>query len=131
MDLFQAKETFSKMFPDKLKTFTFDSKCIRQIEIIFTEGNPHPRHHVEYQHVKVSVDGMSDQYIPIQPHRMIMSLKQVKDYVSSLSDVHINEHEIKPFKEMSEQDQIAHIKQWAETSGLTEEQIKGKFYASI
>lgn len=85
MNLYEAQDFFKKMYPDKLVIFEFDKNCIKQLEIIHTDGGANPIHHVEYEKVKVSTDGVQPQYVPIAPHRMCMEWQCVKDHVNNLS----------------------------------------------
>ncbi len=81
MNYFEAQETFKSMFPGKQVTFELDDKCIRQIECIYTEGELHPVNHVQYEKLKVTVEGMPSSYVPIQPHRMLIDAVMLKDKI--------------------------------------------------
>lgn len=85
MNFFEAQEFFKKMHPDKLVTFEFDDKCIRQIESIYTDGEMHDINHIEYRQVKVTPSGMDSIYVPIQPHRMLISADEVKKHMASVN----------------------------------------------
>lgn len=90
MNLFEAQEIFAKMNPGKNITFEFDEKCIRQIECIYTEGKLHPHNHVQYECVKVSVEGNEPIYVPIQPHRAIIDCHTVKNKIGK-DEIHVYE----------------------------------------
>lgn len=131
MNFFETKEFFKKMFPNKLVTLTFDENCIRQMECIMTEGLPNMMHHVEYRQVKVSVEGMPDQYVSIQPHRETMNWSAYKKMIESKNEVYIHPDQIKELKEMnstpdrqSEYDNV--VKELVIYSGMTREQIQTK-----
>lgn len=70
MNLYEAKDFFKQMYPNKQISFDFDEKCYRFLEIVMTDGKPNPTHHCECQKVKVMIEGMDPIYVPIQPHRL-------------------------------------------------------------
>lgn len=78
MNLFEAQDIFAKMNPGKNITFEFDDKCVRQIECIYTEGKLHPDNHVQYEHLKVTVEGNEPIYVPIMPHRAVIRAEDLK-----------------------------------------------------
>lgn len=82
MNVYEAQDHVKQMYPDKLVILEFDEACLRLIEVIHTEGKPHSVHHVEYDRVKVSVDGITPFYMSIQPHRMCCTLQWVKDHIN-------------------------------------------------
>lgn len=102
MDFFSVKETFTNMFPDKLKTFTFDDKCIRKMEIILTDGLPNLQHHVEYDKIKVSIEGIPDQYVKIAPHRDMIYWKDHKSFIMSKNEIYIHPDHVKNLKDLKE-----------------------------
>ena len=80
MDFFQAQEFFKKMFPNSLVEFEFDKNCIRQVELIYTDGQPNPVHHVENHKVKVTVHGMEPVYVDIAPHRQNFTKEAIESH---------------------------------------------------
>ena len=86
MDFFQAQDFFKQMHPGKNISYDFDVNCIRQLEIIHTEGSPNPIHHLQYEKLKVTVAGMPPVYVPIAPHRACIEWKEVKKHINSLPD---------------------------------------------
>lgn len=86
MNIYEAQDFFKNMYPEKKITFDFDLKCIRQIEIIQTDGFPNLLHNIEYQKLKVSIEGMEDLYVPILPHRMGIQWDVLKKHVNSLPE---------------------------------------------
>jgi hypothetical protein len=84
MNFYEAQDFFKKMYTDKLVTFEFDNKCIRQIEAIHTDGEIHDINHVEYRQVKVTPQGLPSVYVPIQPHRMCIKAEDLKKHISSV-----------------------------------------------
>ena len=84
MNFFEAQEVFKQMHSDKIVTFEFDKNCIGLMEIVHTDGKPNPVHHIEYQKVKVSIEGQDSIYFPIAPHRMCCSWEYVKAHINSL-----------------------------------------------
>jgi len=69
MDLFESKNLFRNMHPDKNLTFSFDDKCIRKCEIVFTDGKPNEINHVENDKVKIFIEDQEAFYVPIDSHR--------------------------------------------------------------
>lgn len=83
MNYFEAQDFFKQANPGKSISFDFDDNCIRQIEAIYTDGQIHPVNHVEYQKLKVTVEGLSPVYVPIAPHRMNMTSDYLKNKIAS------------------------------------------------
>ncbi len=81
MNYFEAQETFKKMYPDKNIAFDFDDNCVRIIECIYTDGELHYTNHIQYEKLKVSVDGMNPIYVPIQSHRMLIDADMLKSKI--------------------------------------------------
>lgn len=90
MNLYEAQEFFKKLYPEKKVEFLMDDKCIRQIEIVHTDGLPNINHHVQYEKVKVMIEGLPEQYVSIAPHRMNMSWNSLKQYVNNKTEVWIH-----------------------------------------
>lgn len=128
MNFFEAQEFFKKMYPDKLITFEFDDKCIAQIECIYTDGDIHMINHIEYRQVKCTPQGMPSTYIPIQPHRMMISAEEMKKKISS-SNIFIHPDEVKNLKLIqSSKDPSFDIKlmELSYLSGLSKDEILSK-----
>jgi hypothetical protein len=85
MNFYEAQDFFKQMHPDKLVTFEFDRKCIRQIEAVHTDGEIHDINHIEYRQVKVTPQDMPSVYVPIQPHRMCITADELKKHVFEVS----------------------------------------------
>jgi hypothetical protein len=81
MNFFEAQDFFKGMYPDKKIDYQFDDSCIRFIEMVMTDGKPNPVHHVEYQKIKVTVEGMEPKYVPIASHRMNINWDDLKQFV--------------------------------------------------
>lgn len=94
MNYYEAQEFMNKMYPGKKITFDFDSLCVKQIEVMHTNGLPNQMHHIEFQQVKVSVEGMDPIYMPIAPHRGTMPWKYTRDMINKYQDVYINDSEL-------------------------------------
>jgi hypothetical protein len=94
MNFYEAQDFFKKMYPDKKIDFSFDDNCLRQIEIVHTNGKPHTTHHLEYQNVKVDVEGQPSVYVPIAPHRMCCHWADLKKILLTQNDVYLNPDEI-------------------------------------
>jgi len=94
MNYYEAQEFMKKMHPGKNIAFDFDSFCVKQIEIIHTNGLPNQMHHIEFQQVKVTVDGMDPIYMPIAPHRGTIPWKYTRDMINKYQDVHLHDSEL-------------------------------------
>lgn len=103
MNFFECQEFFKNLYPEKLITFEFDENCYRFVECVVTRGLPNIMHHVECQNVKVSIDGMPDQYIPIAPHRLACSWKDLKKFISGKEDVWIDDSEIESLRQLKDE----------------------------
>lgn len=86
MDFIQAQEFFKNMFPGKNIKYEFDEKCHRFHELIYTDGIPNEVHHIENDKVKITVEGMDSQYVPIKPHRECCSWELMKKMINSKMD---------------------------------------------
>lgn len=128
MNFYEAQEFFKKLYPDRLVTFDFDDKCIRHIECIYTDGQLHPTNHVEYQQVKVTPQGMPSQYVPIQPHRMILTANTIKNKLAN-DDIYMHPDWIQSLNELKGTPyyDIA-IKEHIEMTGLSRAQIESKIW---
>jgi hypothetical protein len=126
MDFYQAQEFFKKLFPGKSIEFSFDEKCHRTHEIIYTDALPNVVHHIENLQVKVSVEGMEPQYVPIAPHREVCSWAHIKKLILSKKDVHIVPSQIEQLKAMDEPERSAAIRELALMTDLSEAQIVAK-----
>lgn len=82
MDFIEAQSFFKDMFPNSTIDFEFDDKCIRYIQCIYTDGKLHDICHVEYQKVKIIIKDQSPIYAPIDPHRVTMESKYLKEKIS-------------------------------------------------
>jgi|SRR5271154_424068 len=126
MNFYEAQDFFKKLYPDKLVTFDFDDKCIRQIECVYTEGQLHPANHVEYNQVKMTPQGLPSQYIPIQPHRMIVTAATVKAKIAQ-DDIHMHADTAKALSELKgtlSYDLV--MRDHMEMTGLSQAQIEAK-----
>jgi hypothetical protein len=126
MNFFEAQEFFKKMYPDKLVTFDFDDTCIRQIECIYTDGQLHPMNHVEYNRVKATPLGMASTYIPIAPHRAIVTAATVKAKIPK-DDVHMHPDTAKAFNDLKgKPDYDVKMQEHMAITGMTKAQIESK-----
>lgn len=125
MDYFQVQEFFQQANPGKQISYDFDDQCIRQIESIYTDGKMHIVNHVQYQKVKVSVEGMSPVYVPIAPHRMLVTAANLKNKVAN-DDVYFHPKEIENLKSLKDKDNAAlemHVQYLSDQSGKSKEEI--------
>lgn len=129
MNLYEAKEFFAKMYPDREITWTFDDKCHRRHEINYTDGVPHQVHHVENYQVKMTVEGLPSMYVPIAPHRECYGWKDMKNMLSKKiahRDVHIPDHEIEELKKVPPELFDRACQERADLAGLPVDIIKQK-----
>jgi hypothetical protein len=94
MDFFEAQDFFKSMHPGKNISFEFDDKCLRAIECICSESNPHIINHVVFNKVKVLVQEQDPIYVPIANHRSNMHWAGVKRFVNSRKDAYIPNEEL-------------------------------------
>lgn len=94
MDLYQAEEFFKNLYPSKKITMEFDQNCHREINFIFTKGSAHGINHIAFERVKVSVEGMEPQYVPIAPHRICASWNELKKFITTRTDFHVNDSDL-------------------------------------
>lgn len=90
MDLIELKEMMKKSFKDKEIIYDFDYKCSRLINVCLTNGVPNLLHQIEFNQVKMTVEGFESQYINIQPHRCTLSWVDVQKFI----DQKINENDV-------------------------------------
>lgn len=129
MNFYEAQKFFKNMYPDKKILFDFDAKCYGSLEIVHTDGLPNILHHVESNKVLVSVEGLSPFYVPIVPHRTIVTWQAVKEFINSHADVAIppaNLETLSVLKKNSDPNYELCINEHALMSGLTKEQIDSK-----
>ncbi len=119
MDLYEAIEFFKGMFPDKQISYEFDDNCHRTLEFVLTDGLPNIVHHVECNKVKINIEGMPSQYVPIKPHRLGYSWSDMKKMINNKSDVYFNKEQI---DELSE----ANVDQFSTFTGLSKEFLMAK-----
>ncbi len=86
MNLYQVENYFKDIYKGKNVFLDFDMNCVRQMEIVYSDGKPHESHHLEYQKVRVTVDGTEPVYVSIAPHRIGIEWKNVKEYISSCEE---------------------------------------------
>lgn len=131
MNIYEAKDTLKKMFADKLVTFDLDENCIKQMECVMTEGFPNMMHHIEFDKIKISVEGSSDQYIPIQPHRENMTWSTFKKMISDKNQIYIHPDTIKKLINIKNDpnessNYVNMINEIISMSGMTQDQIESK-----
>ncbi len=81
MNFFEAQEFIKKVNPGKDIKFEFDKQCVRTIEFIFSNGEPHEIPHVQYEKIKITIEKQEPMYIQISPHRVTLSYDQARDLV--------------------------------------------------
>lgn len=119
MNFFEAQDFFKKMYPDKQINYEFDDQCHRLHEISYTNGLPHPIHHIECNKVKVTVEGLPSQYVPIQPHRYTVSWSDLKNYINTKDDVFLNEQIINQLKDLKQNNEASFDQSLNELSQIT------------
>jgi hypothetical protein len=101
MDFFEAQAFFQQLYPDRLVTFSFDDRCHRIHEVIFTEGLPNMHHHVECDHVKVDIADMPTQYVKIKPHRFNVGWANMKACLAK-NDVYLHPEQLEYLRGLKE-----------------------------
>lgn len=127
MNLYEAQDFFKKMYPDNACVFEFDDNCIRQCEMIMTDGLPHRVNHVEYQKVKVTPKDMPSVYIPISPHRMNVSWANYKKIISSYKDVYFSKEDLEELRKFRDADKTSYedkIAEYCDLCGMSQEEIE-------
>lgn len=84
MNLYETKDFFKKLYPNKEVLFEFDNNCIRSIEITQTEGKAHLYHHIDYDKLKVTPNGDPSVYIPISNHREVCTFEWIKNHINTI-----------------------------------------------
>lgn len=127
MNLIEAHEFFKSMNPGKNVKLEFDQSCLYQIEIIHTDSLAHIMNHVEYRKVKVTVEGNNPVYVPIAPHREIMTLSDVKKYMAGMESAYIHPDDVRAYKEAKDEKEKKDIKsKILENSGMSEKVFNDK-----
>lgn len=85
MNLYETQDLFKQMHPGKEIKFVFDKKCARFYELVLTDGEFNPVHHVENHKVKVEVEGMEPIYVPIAPHRQNFEHKYMMKCIDEIA----------------------------------------------
>ena len=81
MNLFELKEFFGKMHPEKTINYEFDKNCIRSIELVYIDSVMLDFFHIEYDKIKVTVDGENPIYAKIMPHRSSISKELLNEFL--------------------------------------------------
>jgi hypothetical protein len=123
MDFFEAQNFFKQAYPGKKISFEFDEKCQRFHQLVYTDGNPNPMHHIENHKVKVTIEGQPPIYVSIKPHRETATWVHMKKLIDSKNDVHINDEDLREMNCLSGKEKEAWIAQWMVYTGLTKDQI--------
>jgi hypothetical protein len=132
MDLIELQEMINKSFPDKKICYDFDHNCGRLINICMTEGVPHLYHQIEFNRVKLTIEGMESQYIGIQSHRVAFTWTDIQKMVEEKAksgDVFISEINIKELLAMkAEKPDLFNtaLDELVIASGLDKEKIESK-----
>lgn len=82
MNFFQLQDFLNKLHPEKNISFEFDEKCHRIYELVYTDGQPNPVHHIENDRVKVTIEGQKPTYMQIQPHRQCATWEHMKSLIN-------------------------------------------------
>lgn len=80
MDINELKEFITARNKGVEPTFIFDEKCLKQLEINYSDGQIGLSHHVEYNHIMIDENNGQEPYrIPITNHREGISREDLKD----------------------------------------------------
>lgn len=129
MNYYEAQDFFKNIYSGKKISFDFDAKCYGSLEIVHTDGSPNILHHIESNKLLVSVEGLDPFYVPIVPHRTLITWQAVKEFINSHDDVAIppvNLKTLASLKNNSDPKYQACLNEHALMSGLTPEQIDSK-----
>lgn len=127
MDFFSAQKFFADMFPGKKISYTFDQSCVRQLECVMTDGLPNVLHHIEFNKVKVDVENMSSQYVPIDAHRANISWASFKTVISDINDVFVTDNYLNVFTiESTPEEKVQARQDLKNLTGLSDELINDK-----
>lgn len=85
MDIYKIEQSFKDSNPETNVEVVFDSKCVDKYEIRLDNGESLPSVHVEYAKCLVKIDGQHDMYMPIDPHRDVISYEDFRQISSVLS----------------------------------------------
>lgn len=123
MDYYQTQSFFKEMFKGQKVSFEFDDKCIRKLELIYSEGKMHIDNHIEYQKVKVTTENFTPFYVPIQPHRMIAPVSFVKDKVHE-DEIYFHQEHKDAYAKASDEEKAMKLTELSALTGMSAEQIK-------
>lgn len=129
MDFLQLQEKMKKNFPDSNVKYDFDSNCERVLNICITDSQPHLYHFVEFNKVKVTVEGKGFEYVPIDCHRVTVTWSFMQEVLNSKTGVYIapsDIQEIRALKDTNSELYENSIKQLVELCGLDREEIESK-----
>lgn len=131
MDIVETQKMFKELYPDHLVKFEFDEKGIRKCECIMTDGLPNLHHHLEFDKVRVTIDGVLDKYVPITTHRITTTWAEYKKIILSKNEVFIHSDQIKELSEAKNNpDRLKEyetmINELSQYSGMTKEDIEVK-----
>jgi hypothetical protein len=132
MDLIELQQMMTKSFPEKKIAYDFDYNCGRVINICMTDGIPHLFHQIEFNRVKMTIEGMEPQYVGIQAHRVSFTWVDIQKIIQEkvkLEDAFISEVNIKELLVMKVDKPDLFEKALEElvvASGLDMEKIKSK-----
>jgi hypothetical protein len=132
MDFIELQQMIAKLFPDKKASYDFDSHCMRMINICMTDGVPHLYHQMEFNRVKMTIEGMDPQYVGIQAHRVPFVWTDIQKAIEEavkMGDVFIPEVNVKELLTMKEANPELFEKALNElviATGLDKEKIQSK-----
>lgn len=132
MDLYEAQDFYKTAFPGKNVLFEFDEKCHRSYDITCTEGLPNPISYIVCRYVKVTVEGISPQYIPIDPHRIAIGWAGMKNIIDSKTDVYLTsdfKEGLEDLKKKKHKDLDKALDQVSNLTGLHKDKILSKLDA--
>lgn len=81
VNLYNVLENQRKDNPVAKVTHEFDDNCIEAFDIQCVRGVPNKTHHLQYNRVKIVVDGKST-YHDIQPHREEFAWDDIKTKIA-------------------------------------------------
>lgn len=132
MNLIELQQMMTKSFPEKNIMYDFDYNCGHIINICLNDGVPHLFHQVEFNRVKMTIEGMEPQYVGIQANRVPCTWTDIQKLIEEKSkrgDIFIPDINIKELLIMKVEKPELFEKALDElvvASGLDKQKIKSK-----
>ncbi len=100
MNINELKLFIEQMNPGKEISLDFDVKCYRKMDFTFDDGAAAVTQHVEFNKVRVTVDG-NTVYTSIQPHRVNIPWKDAQAFIAGMKEIFVHPNALKTLAECS------------------------------